>query len=55
MNELAAQLGLDPIELRLHNLIDAGESYLLLAGSTAGRLVVLASSSLRRCTRAAAS
>jgi CO/xanthine dehydrogenase Mo-binding subunit len=49
MNELAAKLGLDPIELRLQNLIEAGESHPLLAGSTAGRPVVLGSSSLRRC------
>ena len=49
MNELAAKLGLDPIELRLQNLIEAGEASPLLAGSTAGRPVVLASSSLRRC------
>lgn len=49
MNELAAKLGLDPIELRLHNLIDPGASHPLPAGATADRPLVPATGSLYRC------
>ena len=49
INELAAQLAMDPAELRLQNLLNQGEPHPALAGSTAGASVVLASSSLAQC------
>lgn len=49
INELADTLGMDPIELRLKNLLVEGEAHPQLSGSTPGAPAVLRSSSLHRC------
>ncbi|WP_084457104.1 xanthine dehydrogenase family protein molybdopterin-binding subunit [Desulfogranum mediterraneum] len=49
LNELADQLGMDPAELRLKNLITPGDSHPVLSGSLPGEPARLASSTLDRC------
>lgn len=49
INELAAELDMDPTELRLKNLLPEGDTHPELCGSTPGAPATLASSSLPRC------
>ncbi len=51
VNELAAQLKMDPAELRLKNLISEGEAHPELSGSTPGNPSILKSSSLHQCIK----
>lgn len=49
VNQLAEELGMDPAELRLNNLIKEGDSHEALSGSLPGAPAILASSSLHKC------
>ncbi|WP_419174055.1 xanthine dehydrogenase family protein molybdopterin-binding subunit [Desulfosediminicola sp.] len=49
INQLAAELDIDPAELRLKNLLNEGESHPELCGSSPEKSATLASSSLHRC------
>jgi CO/xanthine dehydrogenase Mo-binding subunit len=49
INELAARLKMDPVQLRLQNLIEVGECHSALSGSLPNAPVSLASTSLKRC------
>ena len=51
VNELAAELGCDPAELRLKNLLAAGSSHPSLCGSEPGKPATLQSSALDRCIK----
>jgi CO/xanthine dehydrogenase Mo-binding subunit len=49
VNELAEELNMDPAELRLKNLIQAGEASFAFDGAAADSPIMLKSSSLHRC------
>lgn len=51
VNELAEELGMDPAELRLKNLIKEGEAHPELSGSVPEKAAILESSTLHECIK----
>lgn len=49
VNELSHKLGMDPVEIRLRNIIREGDTHPFLAGSTPGKAGMVVSSTLDRC------